>query len=754
MPVRFLLPAVLSIALLLPDTITAQHAVIPAPVRAAIQMGAFHIDAETAVLYDTDSADVRAVAEYLADRIGRVSSFTPAVRHYTGSSLPRNSILLSIRTAEGEVHPEGYALRVAPNGARCSAQSAAGLFYGVQTFRQLLPPRFESAAGRDTVRGWDAKCCLIVDAPRFAWRGLMLDCVRHFMDVDFIRHTIDVMALLKMNRLHWHLTDDQGWRLEIRRYPALTTVGAWRREADGSRYGGFYTQEQVRDIVAYAAARHITVVPEIEMPGHARAALAAYPALSCMQESLPVPHTWGVFDDVFCAGKEETIGFLQDVLAEVITLFPSREIHLGGDEVPPYRWEACADCRARMEREGLAGAPALQGWFMSRMASYLAAHGRRMIGWDEILAGGLPEDAVVQSWRGMDGAAEAARAGHDAIVSPTSHAYFDYALSTTDLEQVYRFEPVPATLKSAEAARILGGEAAMWTERAPQSVVEEKIYPRLLAMAEALWTPPLQRNFFLFRRRVQECYPRLDSLGVRYGFEAPPVRFVSTHDSSAGGLSVSLKAGQPGLQLRALRYDAEGNAAETDVPVAVEGRGVLGAFAWKNARLRSDTALLRYDVHEALFVRVQYSRAASRHYPGSGDSTLVDGIIASTNHHDGRWQGFTGGDVVLTMDLGAERPLHELSLGCLRHSAAWILLPSAVTFALSRDGREFTALSATEEQYDAKDNTRRRVAFSADAQGMRARYLRVRCDARTVLPDGHPAAGRDAWLFLDEISVR
>jgi hexosaminidase len=745
---------VFALFLLVTPPLSAQHAIIPAPVRAAIQMGAFHIDAETAVLYDTDSADVRAVAEYLASRIGRVSSFTPAVRYYTGTSLPRGSILLSIRTAEGEVHPEGYALRVAPNGARCTAQSAAGLFYGVQTFRQLLPPRFESVAGRDTVRGWDAKCCLIVDAPRFTWRGLMLDCARHFLDVDFIRHTIDVMALLKMNRLHWHLTDDQGWRLEIRRYPALTAVGAWRREADGSRYGGFYTQEQVRDIVDYAAARHITVVPEIEMPGHARAALAAYPALSCTQESLPVPHTWGVFEDVFCAGKDETVSFLQDVLTEVIDLFPSREIHLGGDEVPPHRWQECADCRARMQREGLTGASALQGWFMSRMATYLAARGRRMIGWDEILDGGLPDGAVVQSWRGMDGAVAATRAGHDAIVSPTSHAYFDYALRTTDLEQVYSFEPVPVALKSAEAARILGGEAAMWTERAPQSVIEEKIHPRLLAMAEVLWTPPLQRNFFLFRRRVQEYYPRLDSLGVRYGFEAPPVRFVAAHDSSAAGLSVSLKAGQPGLQLQALRFGPDGTAREVDVPVALQGRGMLGAVARKNARLHSDTAQLCYDVHDALFARVHYSRAASRHYPGSGDSTLVDGICGSTDHHDGRWQGFPGGEVVLNIDLGEERTLQELSVGCLQYSAAWILPPRSVTFGVSRDGAAYTELSTVPLRQDEQDMTRQRVAFSVDVGGMRARYLRVRCDAQEVLPEGHPAAGREAWLFLDEISVR
>ncbi len=232
-------------------------------------MGAFHIDEETAVLYDSDSADVRAVAEYLAARIGRVSSFTPELRRHSGKSLPRNSILLSLRENDGEVRPEGYALRVAPNGVRLSAVTAAGLFYGVQTFRQMLPARFESGAGRDTVRGWDVSCCLIVDAPRFPWRGLLLDCARHFMDVDFLKHTLDVMALLKMNRLHWHLTDDQGWRIEMRRHPALTAVGAWRIEADGARYGGYYTQEQVRDIVAYASARHITVVPEIEMPGHA-----------------------------------------------------------------------------------------------------------------------------------------------------------------------------------------------------------------------------------------------------------------------------------------------------------------------------------------------------------------------------------------------------------------------------------------------------------------------------------------------------
>jgi hexosaminidase len=385
-------------------------------------------------------------------------------------------------------------------GVRISAADAAGAFRAGQILRQL------------SLDGPSLPCLEIRDAPRFPWRGLMLDCCRHFMDPDYVKATIDRIALHGLNRFHWHLTEDQGWRLEIPSRPRLTTVGAVR--AGG--HGGFYTADAVREVVAYAAARHVTVVPEIEMPGHCRAALAAYPELSCRREPLPVETGWGVFEDVYCAGDDAVFDFLFEVLEETLALFPSPWIHVGGDEVPRDRWRECPRCLKRVDDAGLDGVDALQSWFLRRVEAWLAERGRTLVGWDEILEGGLPPRAIVQSWRGFEGAQAAARAGHASIVSPTSHAYFDYPLERIDLERVYGFEPVP---EGVDPARVLGGEANMWTERAPRDVVDARIWPRLLAMAERLWVPGERRDFDAFRARVAHHYARLDALGVAYGEE-------------------------------------------------------------------------------------------------------------------------------------------------------------------------------------------------------------------------------------------
>ena len=405
--------------------------------------------------------------------------------------------------------PEGCRLEIRPGRIVARAADRAGAWRASQILRQFL-------LDGDRIPALD-----IEDAPRFRWRGLMLDCCRHFMDVDFVKATIDRIALHGMNRLHWHLTEDQGWRLEIPKYPRLAEIGGWRTDEDGQRHGGIYTRGQVRDVVAYAAERQVVVVPEIEMPGHCRAALAAYPHLSCRGEALPVETRWGIFEDIYCAGDDAVFTFLQDVLDEVLDLFPSPWIHIGGDEAPRTRWRDCPRCRARMRDLGLAGEDALQSWFLNRIGKWLHARGRVMIGWDEILDGGPPRGAIIQSWRGFEGAEAAARNGREAIVSPTSHAYFDYGPDRIDLRRVYDFEPVPDSLTPAEAKLILGGEANMWTERAPQSIVDAMIWPRLLAMAERLWAPADRRDWPEFRARAAAAAPRLRRLGIAYGKDSP-----------------------------------------------------------------------------------------------------------------------------------------------------------------------------------------------------------------------------------------
>jgi len=400
-----------------------------------------------------------------------------------------DAITLTSDDADLTLGNEGYELQVTPTRITVRAPEPAGLFYGSQTLDQLLASR-------------PIPALRMVDRPRFRWRGLMLDEARHFFGKKFVKRVIDLLALHKLNIFHWHLCDDQGWRLEIKKYPRLTEVGAWRA-AEGQPYGGFYTQADIHDVVTYARSRFVTVVPEIEMPGHATAALASYPELSCAGGPFDVATRWGIFEDVFCAGNDATFAFLEDVLGEVLELFPSKFIHIGGDECPKTRWKTCSKCQKRIRDERLNDERELQSYFIRRIGRFLNVHGRQLIGWDEILEGGLAPHAAVMSWRGMTGAVAAARAGHDVVVSPTSHCYLDYSYEKLDLETAYSLDPIPAELTDEQHNHILGAQGNMWTELTPTVVdVERQIWPRLCALAEVAWSPPGQRDFAGFSARL------------------------------------------------------------------------------------------------------------------------------------------------------------------------------------------------------------------------------------------------------------
>jgi hexosaminidase len=397
----------------------------------------------------------------------------------------------------------------------------------------------------------------IVDQPRYRWRGMLLDCGRHFMDKAFVKRYIDLLAYHKMNVLHWHLTEDQGWRIEIKKYPKLAEISAWRKTTRSSeltadpqgRYGGFYSQDDVREVVEYARSRYITVVPEIEMPGHSQAALAAYPELSCTGGPFEVQTEWGIHKEVYCAGNDKTFQFLEDVLTEVVELFPSEFIHVGGDECPKDRWKACQKCQARIKAEGLKDEHELQSYFIRRMERFLNSKGRRLVGWDEILEGGLAPNATVQSWRGLKGAIAAATTGHDVVSSPTSNCYLDYAqmrmlgeptwMGYLPLERAYAFEPTPAELTEQQAKHVLGLEGNMWTEWAPQSRVDWQVFPRLCALAEVGWSPGELRDWDDFQRRMATHYQRLDELGVTYF--VPPPKCVSRETIFTDAVEVALE---------------------------------------------------------------------------------------------------------------------------------------------------------------------------------------------------------------------
>ncbi len=503
-------------------------AIIPQPSQLNMREGTFLLGQETGIFYDAENTDLKNIA----------GLFKKYLQKYYGFQLPENA------KAKGSVTfrlikslplgDEGYMLKVDKKGILITASAPAGIFYGVQTLKQMIPVPQEDNT-RLAVNYVDIK-----DQPRFKWRGLHLDVGRHFFPVSFIKKYLDYMAMYKLNTFHWHLTEDQGWRLEIKKYPELTEISHWRDQTvvghardsevyDGIGYGGFYTQDQVKDLVKYAAERYITIVPEIEMPGHTSAVLAAFPELGCTGGPYKVETSWGVKKEVFCAGKEETFRFLENVLDEVCELFPSEYIHIGGDECPKDRWKECPACQKRMKDEGLSSEHELQSYFIQRIEKYLNSKGRQIIGWDEILEGGLAPGATVMSWRGEKGGIAAAKEKHNVVMSPNSYLYFDYYQSEDTekeplaiggflpLEKVYSYEPVPKELADDEKHFILGAQANVWTEYIASTMkAEYMLFPRVCALAEVVWSPKDKKNFTDFEKRMDTEYQRLDMYGVNY----------------------------------------------------------------------------------------------------------------------------------------------------------------------------------------------------------------------------------------------
>ena len=529
--------SLLAMAALAADT--SLPTIIPAPQKMELHEGAFHLQSKTQIVTDTASLETGKV---LAERLQKSTGYKFKVSAAKGARTIKGNIVLATEDADASLGPEGYTLAVTKDSAVIRASHQAGIFYGAQTLLQLLPPEIFAT---ETVprKDWPMICVQITDQPRFKWRGLMLDVSRHFFTKEEVKQLLDAMALYKMNSFHWHLVDDQGWRIEIKKYPRLTQVGAWRKEIgfkldpkastaygpDG-RYGGFYTQDDIREVVAFAQARHINVVPEIEMPGHSCAALMAYPDLSCTGGPFTSDLPGGVFDGVYCAGNDAAFAFVQDVLTEVFELFPGRYVHIGGDEVLTKNWSNCPKCQARKQQEGLARDIELESYFIRRVEKFINAHDRNLIGWSEIREGGLAQNAAIMDWVG--GAVEAASAGHDVVMSPLNDCYFDHYQSTNHatepyaiggylpLPQVYAFEPMPAKLASQFESHILGAQGNVWTEYMPSfKHVEYMIFPRACALAEAVWSPKASRNWDDFERRMQGHYPRLDALGINYRHE-------------------------------------------------------------------------------------------------------------------------------------------------------------------------------------------------------------------------------------------
>ena len=711
----------------------AQFDVVPEPQHIVAGQGAFELHHGTRIVAPADAR-----GEWIANFLGEAISAQTGVELKVIAAPARTRGRITLRIDPSIHGDEAYRLEVTSDAVTISAASDRGLFWGVQTLRQLLPLQHEVPPAIPAVS--------IEDAPRYPWRSVMLDTARHFYPIDFIKQQIDLMSYYKFNVFHWHLTDDQGWRIQIKRYPKLTGVGAWRTEADGSRYGGFYTQGQIRDVVAYARQRNVMVVPEIEMPGHTSAAIAAYPELSCSGKPITVPATWGVFRDVDCVGNDATFAFLQNVLDEVIALFPSPYVHIGGDEVPEGVWADCKSCAELATANGFEDDEQdLHSYFVRRIQKYLAGKGRTLVGWDEIMEGGMDPAAVVEVWRGPDEAKKALANGNRIIVA--SPFYLDTPIDRMTLQDLYRTDPFDNPLFANYPGKVLGGDAPLWSERATPLNGAARLYPRLLAIAEHMWNPGANDwHDFLLRARAQEAW--LASQHVAHGPEDKDI--VDYHlgfNPTYKRWRIRAARGFDDMQLH---YTTDGSQP-TASSSAFED--VLDLYAPATITVAPFRGEVQYQASEtfqivpnlALGDPVTFATRPDGRYPAS----LTDGILGST-YQDGAWAGWQGADMDATIDLGQPAALHAIDARFLQDVQAWILLPRSVSFEVSNDGKVWTTLQTIPLAIDPNDMrpSIRDVACNVQAP-ITARYLRV-----VATRYGQPINGIDTWIFSDEIIVK
>lgn len=664
-------------------------------------------------------------------------------------------------------NPEGYRLMARNGSVEIVGGSEAGVFYGLQTLEQL-----KDSAGYVPV-------VTIEDAPRFPWRGMHLDVARHFFSKDFVKRYLDILAYHKINTFHWHLTDGIGWRLQIDKYPLLTQKGAWRKVKDekspwiglelsdearkdsADTYGGYYTKDDVREIVAYARDRHITVIPEIEMPGHSEAATFAYPEYSCP--------TAQPGSGIYCPGKEETFEYLQGIIDEVVELFPdSPYIHIGGDEVGKEQWSKCPLCQKRMREEGLGDEHELQSYFVHRMEEYINSKGKAMIGFDEILEGGLAPNATVMSWTGFEGGIKAANAGHDVVMVPLDYVYFDHYQGQNPCEpqawggfngvkRVYSFDPVPQGIAPENAHHVLGGQANLWTEsiRTPEHA-EYMLLPRLAALSEALWTDTTAKDWKRFERKLDHQYDYYAAKGWNYSESAFTPYISDQHFNADGSLTLRLATELDGYPIH---YTLDGSLPVKDSDIYADSirmmvPGTLTAITFRTGRPAGCKLVVPNLLNRATQAKVTYTTPYSPAYTGGGDTALVDNRYAFKRGDDKAWQGFEGTDMDVTLDMGEVQPVEGVALRFLQHIASTsVMLPTHLTVYTSADGKDFTVAA---DMPVTPDNDSEVMIKPFDIRlpaTVRARYVRVKATNMGTLPKGHPRGGSAAWIFTDEIAV-
>ena len=742
--------------------------IIPQPQSMVLGKGYFQFTQET--VFIIDPALMPAQLPFLK-QFERASGFKFAVQK---AAILTNSVIID---TDKSLPKEGYTLDVTPEKINIKAADYNGALYALQTLRQLLPNEVEST--KLVKRDWLVPAVTITDAPQYQWRGLMLDVSRHFFPKEYILKTLDRMAMLKLNTFHFHLVDNEGWRIEIKKYPKLTEVGAWRVDQEDKlwdertpnpanafanpttapkKYGGFYTQEDIKEIVAYATKRGITVIPEIEMPAHAMSAIAAYPELSCHKRPIGVPSgaVWPI-TDIYCAGQEETFDFIEEVLTEVLALFPSQYIHVGGDEATHTEWERCPKCQLRMKEHQLKNVHQLQSYFIKRIDDFLTSKGRSLVGWDEIMDGGLAKNAVVMNWRGIEVGKKALAQGNPIVL--TSDCYIDNYQGLPDYEPQanggylplkklynYNLEKEALAGASVEKSKVLGTQANLWAEHVGSTEHSEyMLFPRLLALAEISWTNDKLKDWESFMRRTQHFMQRMDVMGIHYARSVYQV--VPTVENKEGNIYLKLECEVPNADIRYALGDTPIEKGEKYTnPIAIKGTTTYKATVF-SANATNTITSGHITFHKAIGKPVSYSPLYHKSYQGQGEGTLTNVIRGTKNFHDGQWLGWLGDDVILTLDLGETTEVSEVRIGAMDAQSSGIYLPERLTVALSADGKNYREVAAQEEPCTIKGKPSLKD-FVLKFAPQSTRYLQIQLkNVKT------PPKGGDAWLFIDEILV-
>ncbi|PWD97941.1 glycoside hydrolase family 20 protein [Marinilabilia rubra] len=717
---------------------------------------------------EPENSMMRRNAEFLAEYIEDHSGIKMAVK----SGNKKKGVILLKLGLENE-NPEAYKIEVNNKALVISGASEAGVFYGIQTLRKAIPVKPTSAIEFPAVT--------IKDEPRFSYRGMMLDVGRHIFSVDEVKTYIDMLALHNINNFHWHLTEDQGWRIEIKEYPKLTEMGSQRKETvigrnsdryDGKPYGGFYTQEEIREIVDYATKRYINVIPEIDMPGHMLGALASYPELGCTGGPYEVRTKWGIAYEVLCVGNDQALEFVKNVLNEVMDLFPSEFIHIGGDECPKTRWEKCPKCQARIEELGLKDDEAhtaeekLQSYFISYAEKVINERGRRMIGWDEILEGGLAPNATVMSWRGMSGGVEAAKMGHDVVMTPNSHVYFDHYQSTDNardplaiggyspVERVYALEPVPDELTNEERKHILGAQANLWTEYIPVfEHAQFMVLPRMAALCEVQWMQPEQKNYEDFLSRLMpliEIYKINDYNYAKHIFDINAEIVPNPKDETIDIYLDALNNGD-------IYYTLNGTAPVKHSPVydeviKIDENAQIKAvtfFDGEKSRVFSEDITF----NKATTKPIEALQPVDEGYRFEGISTLVDGLSGNSNYRTGRWIAFRGNDLEAVIDLKKETTIKEAGLTSYVLKGDWIFDMRSFTVQVSDDGKNFETVARKEYEQLGQSDSNGIKKHTLRFDPTEARYVKIIAETEKEMPGWHSGAGKPGYLFVDEIII-